>query len=326
VATVFDFTIASEDTFPAQKVALDRFEKEIRDSSITVALASVAVSAGNCQVVFRADLSEDEIVVLSELVKAHSGESLVPLSQLVTLNGPKDSDLKPIVTISPATEGFVTWICGAGDDLNPTPPDSGRGTGDPFLLSFTALEIGQTKTADFCFIEPIEIHDGQVCWAPLSAWGPNDSFSLGLRIPATELTYNGSGTGNCNKMEIVPNSGMHIIVPAANDGAFDVDLTTAAPVEDREGSGGYWDNDYLTGAISPSTVPGAGRWNLFDFEVKGWLIKNIRMTNPMGVFDIDVYKIEYFHPSWYLHWEVTKNTPGAGAASGWVFCFRSNVT
>lgn len=244
--------------------------------------------------------------------------------RVTTLDAPKEPDNKPVVTISPATQGFVTWICGAGDDANPTPPASGRGTGTPFLLEFSAEEVPATKTLEFDFTEPVEVHDGQVSWKETSNWGAGDTFSLGLRIPATPTTPNAGGTGNCNKVEIAP--GMNIIVPAAGDGAFDLDLTDASPVEDKAGQGGYWNNDYNTGAVTPNPIPGAGRWNLFDFDVTGWLIKGIRLTHPMGVFDIDVYKTEYFHPAWYLRWEVTKNTPGAGSISGWIFCFRRFVT
>lgn len=240
----------------------------------------------------------------------------------LSLDAPSEQDKKPIVTISPATEGFVTWITGAGDDSNASWPASGRGTGQPFVLIFSGSEVPCTKTLEFDFIEPVEIHDGQVAWKQPNNWSSQDTFSLGLRIPSSSVSLNTSSLGNCNKVPVGP--GMNIIVPAAGDGQYD--LIEACPVQDKQGQGAYWDNDYNSGVVTPNPVPGAGKWNLFDFEVTGWLIKNIPMTHPMGVFDIDVYKTEYFHPSWYLMWAVTKNTPGDGEVSGWIFCFRRFVT
>lgn len=240
----------------------------------------------------------------------------------LSLDAPREQDKKPIFTMSPATEGFVTWITGAGDDPSATFPASGRGTGTPFVLVFSGSEVPCTKTLEFDFIEPVEVHDGQVTWRHPTNWGSQDHFSLGLRIPSSSVSLNTSSLGNCNKVSVGP--GMNVIVPAAGNGQYD--LLEACPVQDKQGQGGYWDNDYNTGAVTPNPTPGAGNWNLFDFEVTGWLIKNIPMTHPMGVFDIDVYKTEYFHPSWYLTWQVTKNSPGDGEVSGWIFCFRRFVT
>ena len=239
-----------------------------------------------------------------------------------SIDGPFERDKKPIFTMSPSTQGFVTWICGSGDDPAPAPGQSGRGTGQPFFIKFEPDEVPSTKVIEFDFIEPIEVHDGQVAWRDVANWGVDDTFSLGLRIPSSSVAANTSSLGNCNKVPVGP--GMHIIVPAAGDGAYD--LLEGCPVEDKEGQGAYWFNDYDTGAVTASPVPGAGTHNIFDFDITGWLIRNIRMTHPMGVFDIDVYKTEYFHPTWRLRWEVTKNTPGSGSVSGWIFCFRRNVT
>ena len=50
---------------------------------------------------------------------------------LTAIDTPLDSDKKMVVTISPATTGWKTWITGAGDDLN-----LGRGEGNAFVLNF----------------------------------------------------------------------------------------------------------------------------------------------------------------------------------------------
>jgi len=270
------------------------------------------------------ELWKDDEKECSSLDDACAMALVSPLSPSpkMKLDCPSEQDKKPIVTISPATEGFVTWITGAGDDAEAQFPESGRGTGTPFVLSFSEDEVPCTKTLEFDFIEPVEVHDGQVSWRQPQNWGSQDSFSLGLRIPSSSVNLNTSSLGNCNKIPIGPE--MNMIVPAAGDGQYD--LIEACPVQDRQNQGGFWDNEYATGVVTPNSVPGKGLWNLFDFEITGWLIKNIPMTHPMGVFDIDVYKTEYFHPSWYLTWRVNKQTPGAGDVSGWIFCFRRFVT
>lgn len=72
----YEFTIASEGVFKNRTVDVARFEKEIRESAITVALASVAIENGNCVVVFKDDLTEDEVRLLNELVRDHTGEPM----------------------------------------------------------------------------------------------------------------------------------------------------------------------------------------------------------------------------------------------------------
>jgi len=236
---------------------------------------------------------------------------------IVVGDGPKEEDRKPIVTMSPASRGFVSWICGASDNHNAIYPDTGRGTGDPIFLEFTGPE---TKIAEYTFIEPIEIHDGEIAWGPLSNWNGSDKFSLGVRIPASLTAPNHNNTGNCNKYPI--GNGLHIILPAAGDGAHD--LVLGAPVYDRAGTGAYWDVEHDTGVVSPGAM--GAKWNLYDFEVTAWLIRGIRMTHSLGVFNLESYRVEYFHPSWKLRWEVEKNSLGVGQVSGWIFSFRRFTT
>jgi hypothetical protein len=222
--------------------------------------------------------------------------------------------------MSPATEGFGTWIVGAGDDLD-NPP--GRGAGEPFLVDFAGRG---TQTKEFRFSEPVEVHDGQIQWSPRENWGALDTFSLGVRCPETQAVENSAGKGNANK---VPSGmGFNILVPAAGNGGWDVDLAKAVPVKLKGATNevnGYWDVFYNTGAVSPSAIPGGARWHLIDEAVGGWMIRNVRMTHEGGWFDIDTYKNEYVHHNWVLVWEVTKATPGAGMATGFIQSFRRHT-
>lgn len=255
----------------------------------------------------------------------------------VVKSTPRDpQDGKQVVVVSPATEGWNTWLMGAGDDLAPTPPATGRGEGTPFCLEFTLQEVldaapdPAVKVLDFAFSEELEIHDGQVCWSqPGVQWDHTDSFSLGVHIPATTVTPNVTTEGNCHVVDAQGNPGApdathYIIVPAAGDGTYDVDLAQAIPVPAQ--GGGFWDCSYDGGIITPSALTGAAEFHLLTVPVTSWLARNITMLHPGGWWDIDVYKTEWFHRRWKLRWEVKKKTQTLGVATGWVLGFRRNTT
>lgn len=333
MATSFTYSVSGDTQNGIVSAAA--LDGQIRASVITIALEGVLVVGDDLTIVFKADLPPADETALDAVVAAHDGEPISvdpPVNKdgapIVALDAPTDPrDKKPVFVMSPATDGYLTWIIGTGDNPNATPPDTGRGTGDAYRLDFTAQEMIDAggsevvKTSEYEFIEPVEIHDGQVVWSPVENWGADDRFSLGSRVPANVAVPNGSNTGNCNLVATL--AGYNVIIPAAGDGTHDVDLSAAAPVP--AGGFGYWDNDYDTGTVTPSATPGGADWHLLDVNVYSWLIRNVLLNHPLGVFDIDVYKTEYFHPSWRLFWEVRKKTSGQGTITGWIFCFRKQV-
>ena len=142
----------------------------------------------------------------------------------------------------------------------------------------------ETTITELRFVDYIQILGG---WIRVQNAGLDDYISFDCVAPATPVTVNGSGTGNCNLVEVIPTSGLHIIIPAAGDGGHDVDITTAAnanvagginqptlitqavPVSAYEDDGtpnGYWDWDRKTGAITANTE-GKGNYNLYDWEI-----------------------------------------------------------
>jgi len=255
--------------------------------------------------------------------KPTSNGSLQPKTNngvtITTLDTPKDADKKMVVTISPATEGWKTWITGTGDDPDPPPGTSGRGLGAPFVLHFTGSGY---QMAEFQYNEPVEVHDGQITWKPVENWGADDNFSVGVAIAASVASPTGSG-GNCI---VVPTGlGYNAIIPYP-DGDHYVDLATQASPIPATAHDGYWDVDYNTGTITPSSKPGAAEYHLLDVPVSSWLLRKIPMGNPLGTFDIDAYKTEYLHPRWHLIWEANKTTPSSGSISGWIFVFRRFTT
>lgn len=90
MTTTFNFTISSEGYFPNFKVNIERLTKEIRDSTIVIALESVSVVSGDCVVVFKDDLSQDDYNTLISVVQQHSGNPLP---------APSDESGVPIVSL-----------------------------------------------------------------------------------------------------------------------------------------------------------------------------------------------------------------------------------
>lgn len=324
-----------------------RLEYEIAQSSIVTQLdpnGSIIVKNGDVLIKFKdvlpaADkLALDGNTAAAEEIPPVGGilaqdnladllDDLPILVEEVTLKKePQEPDGRRVVVSSPAREGFNTFFTGAGDDMS-NPPFYGRGEGPEIAISFSYGEVG-TRATEFQYAEPIELHDGEVHW-DTEAFGFGDHFTLKARIPGTAVTPNGTTTGNCN---LVDYYGLgNVIVPAPGNGTHDVDLATARPVPagrtDNGDYTGYWDVEYGTGAVSASLSPGEAQFNLLDFEVAPNLIKRVFMGNPLGVFEVDVYKTEYVHPTWIVNFSVTRNTErNEGSCGGWLMMFRKVIT
>lgn len=313
------FTYSKINDFSAA-VNISTLSAEISKSAITIALDHIGTSGDVCTVFFKAELPSADETILAAVIAAHTGASLQEPPQLVRLDAPTDPGNKPIVSISPATIGLKTWLTGAGDG----PDAASRGLGTPILVEFDGTEsFPFEKETLYTFNEPIEIHDGQLVWGPVGAWGHQDRFSLSIIIPAVVATPN-AGFGNVNAVSL--GGGAVVYVPAAGDGSHDVDLSVASPSPASVEGTGYWDVDQLTGVITPAANPGAGDFNLLNFQLEPYFIANIGMGHRYGVFDVDVYRCSWVHTSWVMRLSVSKVTPVAGDMSGWVLAFRpSNV-
>lgn len=231
-------------------------------------------------------------------------------------------DGKQIVIMSPSTEGLNTWFHGAGDDITGS---NGRGYGQEMTVKFSGSSPGETREIIWQYKEPIELHDGQGIFTPLGVWDVEDRVSLFSELPATPVTENISGSGNCNLYPIGP--GMNIIVPAAGDGGYDVDLATAVPIESSDDASGYWNADYFTGEVTPSETPGSAVYNLLDFSPPSqYFAINMPCGQGHGVLDVDVYKVQWIHQSYKIHLQITKNTPGDGKVAMWLLGFRKYIS
>jgi hypothetical protein len=276
---------------------------------------------------------------------------------------PIENDGKPVYVMSPATEGLYTWLTARGDDLDPTPPATGRGDGQKIHLVWTGEEgEDETKEAVLDWLEPIELHDGHMNFDP-TKWGFADEWSFLVRLPANTVEVNGSSEGNCNVAmvqqltpwssetaydpgDLVTHNGinyacilastnneppnatywvmtLNIIVPAAGDGAFDIDLDEAVPSPCGNDEDGYWDiPDRWTEVITPNAGPVKGTWNLFDFSNDMYFMKNLNCGDPRGIWDLDAYKAEWISSRWKLVFKCTRATAGAAEIGGDMMCFR----
>lgn len=241
---------------------------------------------------------------------------------LIALDAPRERDHKPVMVNSPATEGTFTWLSARGDDLNPTSPASGRGEGAHLMLSFTEPD---TKEVEAQFMEPVELHDGHISWRPTGNWDFEDSWSISVRMPATVAVVNPTNTGNCN---LYPTGlGFNIIVPAAGDGAYDIDLAQAVPIPDgynakTDQGAGYWDvEEHWSEEITP-TGTDKGAFNFYDIALEMFFCKNMDCGSPLGVWDLDAYKAEWISKKWKLCFQATKVTAGAGKIGGFLMIFR----
>lgn len=321
--------------FPNNTVVGIKLLDEIEaNSNITTPAVSISRFDSTVTIIFESDISGAEKTELDGVVGTHDGVGYAPVipptlsdgTPVVRLDAPTLSDAndnKPIITVFPAKEGHKTFFTGAGDDLSPTPPESGRGNGTKLLFDFNGHTAPTTIEKILEFQEVIEVHDGQLFYRPVDNWDPLiDYFDLKIRMPASTVSVNGGGTGNCN---LVDAGGYNVIVPAAADGGHDIDLVNnAVPIKAVENDG-YWNLDWDTLVITPAAGP-VGNINLLDIQIEAYSCRNMPLGHPMGVFDIEAYKTEFVHPSWKIIICLTKASSSDGVAAGWLMLFRKNIT
>lgn len=299
--TKYTYSIAND--FPNGKVATDALSAAITSGSIVTALDYINTSGDDCDVWFKDTLSNDDETTLDGLVAAHPGEHLpsgpqpVTLYTDVTTPAPRTSDGKPIFLPNLFPGNVTLYITGAGDG------SSTRGDGTQFTAQRAATG---DEEVEWSYIDWVYAAGGGLMWkdAALGDW-----ISLKALAPATAYNPNGGGVGNCNRVEIAPGSNLYMLVPAAGDGAYDVDLVNAAilvPAYGEEGTAGngYWNwntPDTGRGNITPST-PGQGGYNLFSFPID--LARFVNRLPILGTGRIDI-TVPAIKPKKILpHWKL----------------------
>ena len=171
------------------------------------------------------------------------------------------------------------------------------------------------------------------CTIRVAGANTQDWIDVDLIAPASEVTVNGTNTGNCI---LYPLGFANLIVPVPGVGTHNVDITSAVnanlqgpnpirvskavPVPAENTSGyittynGYWDWDESTGVITPN-YDQLGQFNLFDAQLTltNWISK-------WSVWTGDVtYKNDFFiHnkgarvlPHWRVHVTTTRDVSHA---------------
>lgn len=332
--TTYTYTISTD--FPNGKVAPDRLAQEIRESSIVTALKGIDTDADVCNVEFKDPLSAGDRITLDgnqspppagSLIGDHSGDPLTDVQEVSIDNTRYDrDDNKWIVAISPAPPNTMTWYTSAGDQKDPLV----RGGGTRINVKIPATDTPpNTYTATMQFAEPVYLHDGELNWKPIDEFSIDDEFKVHLNFPATSVTVNPGGTGNCNLVEIADPA--YVIIPAAGDGTHDVDLTEAVPLPDAES--GTWTVDKKTGVITPGAPSSSNAYvtaaTLLTVPNNSiYLVNPMVMSSPRGVFEIDAYLVEWIHQNWTISLTVDKayqNTSDC-AVGGFMMVFRYNAT
>lgn len=147
-------------------------------------------------------------------------EALRLVMALAPAQGPTQTDGSPYVSPCMFPSGVYLYITGAGD---------GAGLGDGAAFSLESEAAGDT-TKEFSFADWVLMAGGAsfTKGAVIGDWA-----SFEVYCPATPVTPNGSNIGNCNVVT-------GIIVPAAGNGAYDVDLVAANPIL-TPAKDGYWE-------------------------------------------------------------------------------------
>lgn len=212
--------------------------------------------------------------------------------------GPTAVDGSPFVSPCMFPAGVYLYITGAGDGAN---------VGDGQAFELTSEEAGD-EPVEFSFLDWVLLAGGSM--VPRGAL-QGDWASFEVYCPATPITPNGSNTGNCNLVN-------GIIVPAAGDGAYDVNLATANPVLTPL-KDGYWEWDFPnTGKGNVSMgEPGKAGAHLIaaDYSLTRFL-NRVPLSDDHLDFTIPAIEPKIMLPHWKgkvtLH-----NTGHAGLKAAW---------
>jgi len=189
---------------------------------------------------------------------------------------PQGYDGRQMVIPSRFGRAIDPYICGIGDKI--TDPVA-RGKGTPlvcewdsnFIFSDPPTEEEKTREVTWQFIDYVRVAAGGSQWLNT---GCGDYLDMWISAQPTPVTPN-AGSGNCNKVEVAPGSGAHIIIPAAGDGAYDVNLSPSLHAESpvpvtNDKYTGWWDWDQPStglGTFTPNLTQ-TGKYDFYDFPIE----------------------------------------------------------
>ena len=291
------------------------------DPNVAVHCNHVGLEGDVVSITFDDALPAGQKTTLDSLVTAHDSTPTPTALQQVEIATP------PIVIPFPGREGWRTWFTGAGDDLAPEAPASGRGTGPALRLS---LSGGDDAFCECSFNEPVQLHTGEIHYD--SSFKMTDYAEFSIVVPANAPTEPSSGSSSSGDEEepvevLKVNVGgpYHLIVPYPG-GGHEMLMSEASPVLDDAGE---WWADPETGAVK--IWAGADnpdfRCRLYDFQLESFFLRRAWLGATSGHFQPpQVYKAEWLHPKQKIKLYAKKVSTGAGEIAAWLMCYRAKST
>ena len=218
------------------------------------------------------------------------------------------------IITQPVTLGSGQWHYwhGEGDDVASDPQTVGGGQ---------AFEATRATAGDLPitweYRDPVWIAGGSLKFQGAQM---GDHVTFMIYAPATAITASvGGNTGNCNLHE----SG--ILIPAAGDGAYDVDLETATPVptSDFAPFTGFWDYALPTdmkgrGTITPG-APGASKYHLIpaDIPLDQFVHKERLLGNGETFYEPQNINVSLCLPGWRFKCTLHNESGGHTVEAVW---------
>ena len=286
----------------------------------TISSTQVQVWAGERDVCYRSDIKDadysDYISTFSNIYYVDSeDEALANIIGLSTTTIPRTEDGRQVVLTAQFQQNIDPYFAGCDDD------------GNLFLINWTIPPLfAEDKFMEWSFHDWLYISRAAITYRNASI---GDYVSSKVIAKATNVTSNGGGTGNCNK---VPSGlGFNIIVPATGNGAWDVLPQDMIPVPSLIPGQGYWswdEPDTGKGTVSPQ--PG-GNYNLYDADID--LIRWFRKIPLIGsgptcgpvVLDPET-KPRKVLPHWTIQVQVHNASMSAIELSWHLTCARKKTT
>lgn len=232
------------------------------------------------------------------------------VSHLPEIQPPVAADGKPFVLPNSFPGEVLLNFAGVNDQLSPPKRFGGA------LFGITQQGVGEaTFTVDF--LDGIFLAGGHIDWDG-GSWG--SSIYMELVAPASTTKAPASpGTGNCNKAPT--GYGFNIIVPAAGDGQYDIDVPTPIPAYDDETNAqqGYW--NYSEPWVGKGTMSPAagGKYNLFDIELELAHFTKLHVFLESGMRDMvaPAIKPKWILPEWKMKVVINNADANKTLRAGW---------
>lgn len=173
--------------------------------------------------------------------------------------------------------------------------------GPQFKISNDGSAEGGNMVCEWRYRDPVWMAGGKLLYRD-AALGDHVSFCV--FAPATPVTASAGGnTGNCNVY-------YGVIVPAAGDGAYDVDLDECYPVP-APAEDGYWDyalpaDMKFGGTVTLSATPGAAKFHLIAqrFDLTKFVAEELMLGDGTSDYTPENINASLCLPEWRFECKV----------------------